>query len=303
MEAALHPVQDAALADMVMDERGVAGWAIMPMADYVAERGLHEGASALALLGAMTQRFSAEFAIRPFLQHDPQQSMAQLMLWARDENEHLRRLASEGSRPRLPWGMQLPALRADPTPLWPLLARLMDDPSAYVRRSVANNLNDIAKDHPQQVVDFLMPWRVGASQARLRLMQHACRTLIKQGHAGALALLGYAPPILQGVSLQLFTPQVTLGERLSFGVELQAQSEQNLILDYAIYHVKANGQRTAKVFKWKKLTLSAGQTVGMQRHHPIKVITTRRYYSGQHRLELLVNGQALAGAEFDLRVI
>ncbi|MEG3639673.1 DNA alkylation repair protein [Magnetococcus sp. PR-3] len=302
LAASLHPVDDAALADMGMDDQGLAGWAIMPMADYVAEYGQGDVNVALDLLGAMTKRFSAEFAIRPFLLTHTDQSLRQLTLWSRDDNEHLRRLASEGSRPRLPWGMQLPIFIADPAPLFTLLDPLKDDPSAYVRRSVANNLNDISKDHPDSVVAFLANWMVGLHPQRLKLIQHALRTLIKQGHQGALHLLGYSEPDLHQVKFELHTPQITLGDKLCFRVELLARGAQNLIVDYRIHHVKANGQRTPKVFKWKKLSLTAGKSHCAQRCHAIKPVTTRVYYSGTHLVELLVNGQVMAEAAFELKV-
>jgi 3-methyladenine DNA glycosylase AlkC len=281
---------------------GLSGLALMPVADYVARRGLEHFDLALALLKDLTKRSSAEFAIRPFLMAEQDRTLAVLREWAEDSDHHVRRLVSEGTRPRLPWGTRLPAFVEDPRPVLRLLEALKDDPSEYVCRSVANNLNDIAKDHPDLVVETAVRWLEGASEERRRLVKHACRTLVKQGHPGALEALGYGPPRISLGELTVLTPVVRLGEALSFEVAFRSDSdsEQSLMVDYVIHHRKANGTTSPKVFKWKILTLGAGKEHRAVRKHPIKRITTRTYYPGVHFVELQVNGRAMGREAFEL---
>ena len=285
----------------VLDGRsGVAGWMVGPFADWVALRGLGEIDRSLWALREMTQRFTAEFAIRPFLDAAPDQVLGVLAEWTEDESPHVRRLVSEGSRPRLPWGMRLTAFVADPSPLIPLLERLRDDDEEYVRRSVANNLNDIAKDHPDRVAAIAVDWLDDAPAPRAKLVRHALRTLIKAGHGGALAALGYGPPKARMGALEVITPVVRLGEALQFRVRLDGGGDERLIVDYAVHHQKANGSLSPKVFKWTEISLTDGQAYEATRRHPIKPITTRVYYPGRHEVELLVNGVSFGSAAFEL---
>ncbi len=210
---------------------------------------------------------------------------------------------SEGSRPRLPWGLRLAPLVADPAPIFPLLEALKDDPSEYVRRSVANSLNDIAKDHPDLVAGLAARWLKGASNPRARLVRHACRSLIKAGHVKTLTALGYAArPKIKLIGFALAMPRVRYGTHAVFAVELlgMGAEPQEIVLDYVIHHRKKNGGTTAKVFKWRTLTLKPKQALKLERRHPIRPITTRVYYPGRHRVEVLINGRACAGADFEL---
>lgn len=209
---------------------------------------------------------------------------------------------SEGTRPRLPWGQRLGMFVDDPAPVIGLLEALKDDPEEYVRRSVANNLNDIAKDHPDVVAKIARRWLKGASKNRQRLVRHACRTLIKQGHKSTLSALGYKAPEVKVPSLIIETPRVTLGLALDFTVHLKstAETDQALVIDYAVHHLKANGRTQAKVFKWKTLTLKAKTTHKASRKHPMRKITTRVYYPGRHLLDIRVNGEVLASKAFEL---
>jgi len=166
-----------------LSEEGLSGWVLWGVGDYVARRGMGNIPRALACLHAITQRFTAEFAIRPFIDRHPAVVFPTLAQWAHDPSTHVRRLVSEGSRPRLPWGLRLQQLVADPTPTLPLLLALQDDASAYVRRSVANHLNDVAKDHPERVALWVQTHLDSASPERKALLRHASRSLIKQGHA------------------------------------------------------------------------------------------------------------------------
>ena len=286
------------------ESTGLKGIALMPVGEYVAEHGLGDIDTALALLREITMRSTSEFAIRPFLIEAQDRTLSTLAEWTEDPNEHVRRLVSEGTRPRLPWGMQLPAFIADPSPILPLLEALKDDPAEYVRRSVANNLNDIAKDHPDLVAEIAARWLQGASKNRERLVRHALRTLVKKGHEGALAALGYGPPEVDLETFAVRTPVVLMGSALEVDVSFRSTSggDQDLIVDYVIHHRKANGSTSPKVFKWKTIKLSAGKSHTATRKHPIKPITTRRYYPGTHFVELQVNGRTMGKEAFELEV-
>ena len=216
----------------------------------------------------------------------------------------MRRLVSEGSRPRLPWGRQLKSLIDDPTPTLPLLRVLQDDASAYVRRSVANHLNDIAKDHPRVLVDWLNKYLPDAPPARRAMLKHACRSLIKQGHPDVLQAWGLGHAFDGRLRLQLSPTRLQLGEALQLSVRLvsTAATDQALVIDYAVHHVKASGARSAKVFKGWQLLLASGQSRELCKSHALRVISTRTYHAGRHQVDLLVNGEVRAQAEFMLRV-
>ncbi|MBV1933738.1 MAG: DNA alkylation repair protein [Parvibaculaceae bacterium] len=304
MIAAMHPASDIDLSGTVMDADGVRGWAIMSMAEYVSEHGLDDYETSLETLKELTKRFTAELAIRAFFISNTPHTLTHVERWARDENHHVRRLASEGSRPRLPWALRLPEFIADPTPVVALLETLKDDPEEYVRRSVANNLNDIAKDHPDLVADIARRWLKGASPARKKLVKHACRTLIKQGHTKTLEAFGYSEPVLSVGEITLKNATVELGSHLEFEVSITSDSPstQPLIIDYVIHHQKANGTTSPKVFKWKTLDLPAGKSLTVSKKHAVKPITTRVYYAGLHQVEIQINGKSFGKADFDLTV-
>ncbi len=290
-----EPIDDAA--------KGLAGMVIWPMGEYVARFGLDHVDESLAALRELTIRSTAEFAIRPFLQKHPRRVLAHLKKWAKDHNEHVRRLVSEGSRPRLPWGLRLQSFVADPKHILPLLDALKDDPSEYVRRSVANSLNDIAKDHPDLVAVLAKRWMKGASKDRARMVRHACRTLIKAGHGKTLAALGYADrPKIKLSGFALSTPKVKYGSFAVFALELRSQSTnpQNIVLDYVVHHVKKNGGTSPKVFKWRTLVVEPKQSLRLEKRHALRPIATRVYYPGGHRIEVMINGRVLDGADFEL---
>jgi 3-methyladenine DNA glycosylase AlkC len=302
MLASLAPDDGGDVASAEVNSRGIEGWAVMPMTLYVGLYGLDHFDLSMTLLKEMTKRDSSEFGIRFFLIAEPERTLSVLKTWLDDPNYHVRRLISEGTRPRLPWAMRLPAFMEDPAPILPLLEALRDDREEYVRRSVANNLNDIAKDHPDIVAQVAERWLKGADKNRQRLIRHACRTLIKQGHRGTLKALGYGPPRVELEKLEILTPCVTFGTALEFELRLTSTADraQPLIVDYAIHHRKANGGTSPKVFKWKTTTLAPRATLEANRKHAIKKITTRVYYPGAHRVEIFVNGVSLGSEEFEL---
>ncbi len=284
---------------------GLAGWPVWPLTEAVAllaaqaapERGL-------AALQAMTQRLTAEFAIRPFFIHHPATTFRTVGGWLHHPSAHVRRLVSEGSRPRLPWGLRLQALVADPAPTLPWLLALQDDPSAYVRRSVANHLNDIAKDHPALIADWLATHLPGAPAERTALLRHASRGLVKAGDAAVLAAWGLGAAFRGRVRLALSPTTLAVGDVLALQIDLQstARTAQRLAIDYAVHHVKAGGHTTPKVFKGWVLELAPGEQRQLIKRHSLKPVTTRRYHPGAHALDLRINGQVLAEAGFDLRV-
>jgi len=302
--ACLHPDPNDALTSGVSDERGVRGWIVMPMSDVVPEIAMEHFDEGMAALRTLTCGFTSEFAVRPFLAADPARGLEHASRWAHDPEMHVRRLASEGTRPRLPWGMRLDGFVADPATLLPLLTALRDDPEDYVRRSVANNLNDIAKDHPNLVASVAADWLEGASNDRQRLVKHACRSLIKAGHDATLAALGYGPPQLDVLSFASDAQNVTLDGKIALSAVLRSTSggSQPLIVDYVIHHVKASGATSAKVFKWAIKEIAGGAELDLKKSHHFKPITTRVYYGGTHRISLQVNGHVLAETSVELTV-
>ncbi|KID57606.1 hypothetical protein JF50_10545 [Pseudoalteromonas luteoviolacea] len=284
------------------NERGISGWAILPMAQYVANEGQGQFERAMELLKEMTKRNTSEFAIRHFLDAEPERTFDVMKTWANDDNLNVRRLASEGCRPRLPWGLRLKKYVEDPDPVIGLLEVLKDDPSEYVRRSVANNLNDISKDHPDTVCNIAKSWLKNASPERVALIRHACRTLIKAGHKPTLLALGYAEVALSSVTLSVSSPTLVFGSHIELVAELSSSSDvsQPLMIDYIVHHQKANGSTSPKVFKWKTMELAAHSDIRVKKKHTIKPITTRTYYPGTHTVELQVNGNVVAQTEFEL---
>lgn len=281
------------------------GFTAWPLIDYVAVFGLNHPEIALNVLKNLTSLFSAEFAIRPFIAQHADLTHAFLMKWTRDDDVHVRRLASEGSRPRLPWGKRLTQFCEDPAPLFPILGNLKDDSSLYVCRSVANNLNDIAKDHPLRVIKLCQSWLVDASTERKWLIRHALRSLVKQGYSEVFVLLGYSEcPKVVLLNFQLAKTTILLGDNLDIDTLLQSDSieTQKLVIDYRIHHVKANGSTSSKVFKWKNITLHGQTSLVLKKRHPFRLITTRQYHAGTHFVELLINGVSYATTKFELIV-
>jgi 3-methyladenine DNA glycosylase AlkC len=265
-----------------------------PYSAFVAANGRTEKHLTLSLnaLAEITTRFSAEYSIRPFIDAFPDRLHQQLLIWADHPHYHVRRLVSEGSRPRLPWGGKL---QVPTTYGLPLLDELRNDPTRYVTRSVANHLNDIAKDQPHVVIEILKNW---SNQNPKRVSEHnfitkhALRTLVKAGHPGALELVGINLSTKIHLNSPQLTPEVPIGQALDFSFELTAQSDANVLVDYAIKFAGRDGELTGrKVYKLKQVTLTAGVPVQLQKRHPLRgQMTTRRIYPGDHILEVLVNG-------------
>lgn len=302
LEAALAPPRAPGAGDDEPGTSGLAGWSLWAAGEFVARRGIDDPERALRALHAITQRFTAEWALRPFVLRHPDLTFATLALWTSDPSEHVRRLVSEGTRPRLPWGIQLKTLIDDPSPTLPLLRALQDDASDYVRRSVANHLNDIAKDHPQLVTAWLHEHLPGAGAQRRALLRHASRTLIKRGHAPTLQAWGVGKPLRGEVALRLSPKRARIGDAVQLTVTLRsaARSAQRLAIDYVWHRVSAGGGLAPKVFKGWAVELPAGGAVTLSKRHSLREVTTRRLLPGRHEIELQVNGRSAARAAFQV---
>ncbi len=273
-----------------------------PLGEYTARQGLADLSVSLPLLEELTKRFSVEFPIRHFLNAHPEQTMVQMALWARAPNYHLRRLASEGTRPTLPWGVKV-GIASDAG--LPLLDQLYGDATRYVTRSVANHLNDLAKKQPDLVVATLARWQDEGRQEGKEMRwiaSHALRTLVKRGHKGALELLGFraAPQVTLG-EIDLVETQVVIGQALEFSCDITATRDEKLMVDFVIDFVKADGSRKSRVFKLKQMGIRRGETLTLRKKHRfLGNATTFKVFPGEHRLSLQVNGTVLARADFGL---
>jgi 3-methyladenine DNA glycosylase AlkC len=245
---------------------------------------------------------SSEFAIRHFLRSDLERSLELMHDWAQDDNHHVRRLASEGSRPRLPWSFRLEAVQANPRLAAGILDRLKADDSLYVRKSVANHLNDVTKEHPEWVLDVIEGWSL-ENKHTAWIAKHALRSLIKQGDVRALTVIGAgAKAEVELLDVRVEPAVVRLGETitLSFTVKSTVPVEQRLVIDYAIDYVKANGGVSAKVFKLKTLELAGFGSEVVVRRQVIRDFTTRKHHVGRHGVRVMVNGEVLAGSMFEI---
>lgn len=296
-------VLEGALApeDNQCDELGIHGWLSIPLCDYVGRESHKDINQALKTLAVLTPYFSSEWGIRHILIDRFELAASTLKQWLNHDSEHVRRLVSEGSRPRLPWGIQLKNIIENPELTYPLLDALKDDESEYVRKSVANHLNDYSKDHADWLIKKIKPWWQDkqAPLQRKKLIRHGLRSLIKAGHGPTLELLGYKALSPNTANLSLGKKSVIYGESLEFHLELDMPSKADAILDYAIHFKKSNGDLSPKVFKWKVCKLKKGAQ-SFKKKHTIKPITTRRYYNGQHKIEVLLNGESIAIEEFKL---
>ncbi len=270
--------------------------------DYVGLYGRQHFDESLAALKFFTPFGSSEFAIREFLRLDQDRTLATMELWSRDQDEHVRRLASEGCRPRLPWSFRLARLVSDPAPVAPILENLRADPSLYVRKSVANHLNDISKDHPAWVIERLRGWDLDHPHTAW-IARQALRTLIKRGDRRALALIGAGTPA-EAVStdFRVHPERLQLGEVLVLNLTLSSGSARAQVLevDYSVHYVKRNGETSPKVFKWKHLTLPPGGQITLSRRQCIRDFSTRKHFAGLHRVEVQVNGERRAAGAFML---
>lgn len=277
------------------------GFNAMIFPDYVGTYGLDDWELSLPALAFFTTLCSSEFAIRPFLAQDPERAMRYMNEWANDENVHIRRLASEGCRPRLPWAMALPAFKKDPAPIIKILETLKDDPEEYVRKSVANNLNDISKDHPDKVLDICERW-YGHKKNTDWVVKRACRTMLKAGNKRALIMFGFGDPGQITIGGLSFDQQsLSIGEELLFNFEMKLKDPgiRRVRLEYKVDFVKANNKISRKIFQIKEADFEAGSYT-ITKKHTFKDLSTRKHYPGKHQFAIIVNGVETAKGIVDL---
>jgi 3-methyladenine DNA glycosylase AlkC len=285
------------------DLKGMDVFRYLPYVFFVAEHGLAHFETAMRMQYEVTQRFTAEFSIRTYLEHHEIATLERLRTWTGDPSPHVRRLVSEGTRPRLPWAPRLRRFQEDPSPVIALLELLKDDPEEYVRRSVANNLNDIAKDHPDDVVAIARRWWPGGDRHRRRLIRRGLRTLIKQANPGALAVLGFdASSPVEVDAVRISPNHVSIGQTVRIEVDLANPSRAagNALADLIVHFVKANGSTAPKVFKGGEFEIEGGGSATLRKSVSVKQHSTRTHYPGIHRVEVQLNGQTIEGGQFEL---
>ncbi len=271
----------------------------MVFPDFIQQYGLDDYETSVQAMELFTQYSTAEFAVRPFIEKYPKM-MTQMLAWADHPNEHVRRLSSEGCRPRLPWGMALKAFKKDPAPILPILEKLKADDALYVRKSVANNLNDIVKDNPEIVLETAERWLKTGHPNTQWIVKHGTRTLLKRGDKRALALFGLADASGLKISDLSFTKdELTIGEHFHFSFTLHVDKPRTVRIEYGIYFVKANGSQSRKVFQLSEKGFDKGEHT-FKRKQDFRNLTTRKHYAGTHRLVIIVNGEEMMGREFEL---
>lgn len=284
-------------------KNALSSFLYMPYTNFVAEYGLAHFEESMQAQYELTQRFTAEYSIRRFLEHDQKKTLARLKVWAKDPSPHVRRLVSEGTRPRLPWAPRLRAFQKDPGPVLALLEVLKDDPDLYVRRSVANNLNDIGKDHPAVLLQTVKRWSKGVTPARQWLIRHALRSAIKRSDLGAMSVLGFSSKVKVVVRRARVEPsRVSMGGSVTASFEITNPStrRQRVLADLRVHYVKADGKSRPKVFKLKTIELGGKETALLRKRISLVELTTRKHYPGRHRVELVVNGRGYEGVGFEV---
>lgn len=281
----------------------ITGFPGISLPYFVQQYGLDYFDESMAALHYLTRFSTAEFAIRPFIRQDIERSLALIYTWAKDENNHVRRLASEGTRPSLPWSFKLDEFIKNPELTLPIIESLKEDSDLYVKKSVGNHLNDFSKQHPQLVVDTVSAWDKSNAHSQW-IAKRAVRTLIKNGFTPAFGVMGFEPnPKYQIKDFKVNQPIVKLGNDLSFQFSIHSQKTtlQKLNIDFKIYYLKSNGKHQAKVFKLKELALKANEKVTITKKQVIKDFTTRKHYLGVHYLSLLINGEETDKVLFELK--
>ncbi|MCL3854468.1 DNA alkylation repair protein [Parabacteroides sp. GYB001] len=271
--------------------------------NYVEQYGLDDYETSVKAIEKITQFTSCEFSVHPFIIKYPDEMMQQMLVWSKHEHWGVRRLASEGCRPRLPWAMALPNLKENPAPIIPILENLKNDPARFVRLSVANNLNDIAKDNPQTVIDLVKRWQ-GESKEVDWIIKHGCRTLLKQGNQEMMELFGFNSTVksIRIENFQISIPQVKVGESLEFSFNLLNKNNKRtkIRLEYGIYYQKANGTLTKKVHKISEKEYAENSTTQITRKHSFRVVTTRKLHPGLHQVAVIINGNEFEKYDFEL---
>ncbi|MDL2257192.1 DNA alkylation repair protein [Bacteroidales bacterium OttesenSCG-928-I14] len=269
---------------------------------YVELYGLDDYETSVKAIERITQFTSCEFVTHPFIVKYPKEMMEQMLAWSKHEHWGVRRLASEGCRPRLPWAMALPNLKENPAPIIPILENLKNDPARFVRLSVANNLNDIAKDNPQVVIDLAKRWQ-GESEEVDWIIKHGCRTLLKQGNTEIMELFGLGS--VKNINIEDFhisTPKVKVGDSLEFSFKLLNKSDKKIKirLEYGLYYQKANATLSRKVCKISEKDYANNSATQISRKHSFKIVTTRKLHIGKHQVAIIINGKEFEKYDFEL---
>ncbi|MER7505708.1 DNA alkylation repair protein [Nonomuraea pusilla] len=295
------------LGDELAEGEGMfnTSWFLMPVARFVEEYGLDHPELSLDAIEEITRRHTGEYAIRPYIERHYEPTMKRIAEWAHSPSHNVRRLASEGVRPRLPWARTLSVFVEDPRPVLEILEPLRSDPSEYVRKSVANNLNDISKDTPDAALATALRWlEESPTPETTWTVKHGLRTLVKKGDQRALAILGATGGERVQVPRLTVTPSwVSVGDTLVIDLEIANTDDRahSVTVDYVVHHVRRNGRSIPKVFKLTTLDLAAGERRSLRKSHPIKEVQTRTYYPGEHRVDIQVNGLVKATQRFGLR--
>ena len=282
---------------------GMAPFLYQPYVLFVAEYGLDEFDLSMYAQYELTQRFTAEFSIRPFLERYPDETLKQLKVWTQDSNVHVRRLVSEGTRPRLPWAKRLRQFQINPNPVIELLELLKDDTELYVRRSVANNLNDIGKDNPSVLIETASKWKVNASKERLWLIRHALRSAVKRADTNALTILGFGDDSNIAIDNANIIPEhAKIGGSVTISADVTNKDSQNrqVLANCSVHFVKANEKTSPKVFKIKHINLRPKETIRIQKSISLSKMTTRVHYAGTHKVDIILNGAIRTLGTFEL---
>lgn len=272
----------------------------MFFADYVEMYGIDYPEISIPSLGIITQYSSSEFAVRPFIIKYPELTMKHMMEWTKHPDHHVRRFASEGCRPRLPWAIALPAIKKNPSPILPVLEALKNDESEYVRRSVANNLNDISKDNPAVVLSICKKW-LGKSKNTDWVVKHALRTLLKKGNREAMKLFGFGDDKNYEIKkINLQADKIKIGGTLffSFNLKITGKKSVKVRIEYNIYYAKAKGKLSKKIFQVTENNFKPGESVLIKKKQSFKDMTTRKHYPGKHKLGIVINGREVITKDF-----
>lgn len=275
---------------------------LWPVSRFIELYGVDEPEVSLDAIEALTRAFTGEWAVRPYLERYPELTMARVHQWAGSDSHNVRRLASEGIRPRLPWAKVHRPFVADPSPILPVLDRLYEDPSLFVRKSVANNLNDIGRTHPELAHATAQHWATSGGPHAKRVVEQGLRGLIKRGHPEALELVGFAPTTEITATCPEFPETVAVGDKATLSATLTntGDTPANVLAEYRVHFLKKNGTRKPSVFRLGKYTLAPGETRAVTKTHPFRVTSTRTYYPGTQALSLVINGHEGELVDFEL---
>jgi len=288
--------------DIILDKTNGMSIEYMVLPDYIEINGIDDLDTSIQAIEKITQLASCEFAVRSFIIRYPNEMMRQMLLWSKHESHLVRRLASEGCRPRLPWAMALPDLKKDPSSIIPILENMKNDDSEFVRKSVANNLNDISKDNPELVIQLVNKWK-GKSKNTDWIIKHGCRTMLKQGNSEVLELFGFGS--LKSIGIQnfkLLSSKVKVGDNLEFSFEVSNKDSMDTMirLEYGIYYLKANRSLSRKVYQISEKSYTGNSLTTIKRKQSFRIISTRKFHFGGHQLTIIANGKEFGMEKFVL---